>query len=204
MGAGPATAVRFLVVEDDPAVCRALKQALGRHGAVVVVGTAREAKKALRGTRNWTGLFVDIGLPDGSGIDVLRAARKSHPLTRAMVLTGQVQAAAINETHDLDADYVVKPVALARIDRFCREATSMPERFDTAVRVWTERYRLSVAQSDVLARSVAGEDRAEIAAARGIVEVTVKKHVANLLQLTGDESLQAAVARFLREIVRSG
>jgi DNA-binding NarL/FixJ family response regulator len=187
-------------VEDDPDVARALQRIVRHHGHVVVVGTAREANALLADSSNWCGMFLDIGLPDGSGLDVLRRARSNHPSTRVMVLTGYIEAEAINVAHDLDGEYVVKPVAAERIDRFSREALSHSSRLGRAARVWVTRYGLSEAEENVLLRAAAGESRAQIASARGSSELTIKKHVANLLRRTQDESLQVAVARLLREL----
>src|SRR5208282_3549683 len=94
---------RFLVVEDDPDVARTMGLILRRHGDVVVVGTASEANVLLGDKSRWSGIFLDIRLPDGSGLDVLRRARAVHPQLPAMVLTGLIYAEAINGAYDLHA-----------------------------------------------------------------------------------------------------
>jgi DNA-binding NarL/FixJ family response regulator len=191
---------RFLVVEDDPDVARTMGLILRRHGDVVVVGTASEADVLLGDKSRWSGIFLDIRLPDGSGLDVLRRARAVHPQLPAMVLTGLIYAEAINGAYDLHAEYVVKPVATERIERFSREAAAFSSRLASTVESWMARYGLSEAEGDVLARAAAGQSRKEIAGARGSSELTIKKHAGTILRLTGDESLQAAVARLLREL----
>jgi DNA-binding NarL/FixJ family response regulator len=191
---------RFLVVEDDPDVARALERIVRRRSQVVVVGTAREADALLADASSWSGMFLDVRLPDGSGLDVLRRARKAHPLTRAMVLTGVLEADAINVVHDLRGEYVVKPVATDRIERFSRQAASFSWRLESVAGTWAHRYGLSDAEENVLVRAAAGESRVAIADARGSSALTVKTQIANILRLTRDESLQAAVARLLREL----
>lgn len=200
MTAGRMDVGRFLVVEDDPYVARALELILRRHSDVVVVGSAGEADVLLAGNSSWSGIFLDIRLPDGSGLDVLRRARVVHPHLPAMVLTGLAYAEAINSAYDLHAEYVVKPVATERIERFSRDAAAFSSRLARTVEVWAARYGLSEAEGDVLVRAAAGQSRQNIAGARGSSELTVKKHVGNILRLTGDESLQAAVTRLLREL----
>jgi ActR/RegA family two-component response regulator len=113
-------AARFLVVDDDPLVGRNLARILRPFGEAIVAGTVSGAKALLASHVSWQGLFIDMGLPDGSGLEVLGAARAAFPDVRAMVLTGSTEPELINAVHDLGAHYVVKPVDGSRIERFCR------------------------------------------------------------------------------------
>jgi ActR/RegA family two-component response regulator len=110
---------RFLVVDDDPCVVRHLARVVRRFGDAAIAQTVREAKALLAASPSWRAFFVDLGLPDGSGLDVLVPARAAFPDVPAMVLTGNVEPALINAVHDLGAHYVVKPIDVARIERFC-------------------------------------------------------------------------------------
>jgi DNA-binding CsgD family transcriptional regulator len=65
---------------------------------------------------------------------------------------------------------------------------------------WIDRYGLSEAEADVLVRAAEGQSRTQMASARGCSELTIKKHVSTMLRLLSDRSLQAAVARLLREM----
>ena len=112
---------RFLVVDDDERVCRHLTRLVRPFGEAVVAGSVAGAMSLLDAHVTWRGFIVDLGLPDGSGLDVVSAARKAFRGARAMVLTGNVEAELINAVHDLGATYVVKPVDAARIRRFLQE-----------------------------------------------------------------------------------
>jgi DNA-binding NarL/FixJ family response regulator len=196
--------VRFLVVEDDELAGRAMRALLAPYGETVVASTARDAERCLGLEGEWSAFFIDVALPDGSGLDVLAHARLDHPTTPAMVLTGCLEAGAINTTFDLDAEYVAKPVHKARIRRFLTGNPVFALRLRLAVETWRDRYTLSEAEVDVLRRSAAGETREAIAEARRCSPLTVKTHVANLLGKTGDESLFAAVGRLLRAVAGEG
>jgi CheY-like chemotaxis protein len=111
---------RFLVVDDDPVVARHLVRVVRPFGEAVVASTVRDARNALASFAAWRALFVDLGLPDGLGLDVLDQAQLAQPDVPAMVLTGSVEPDLINAVHDRGAGYVVKPVDGARIERFCR------------------------------------------------------------------------------------
>ena len=115
---------RFLVVDDDAGVGRQLARVARPFGEVVVAGSVSGALTMLLSPVPWDGFIVDLGLPDGSGLDVVGAARTAFPSARAMVLTGNIEPDLINAVHDLGACYVVKPVEVARIERFCREVAS--------------------------------------------------------------------------------
>ncbi len=192
---------RFLIVEDDSAVRRALTRVVRRYGDAVGVATVREGSALVTDGSKWSALFIDLGLPDGSGLDVLAWARAARSRAPAMVLTGMVDAEAINAAHDLQAHYVVKPFDSDRIQRFLADATSLGSRLEPALHGWAESYGLSEAEADVLRRAALGAGTSAIASGRQSSELTVKKHVVNLLRRTGDRSLHAAVERLLREMV---
>jgi DNA-binding NarL/FixJ family response regulator len=199
MGAAAKEAiVRFLVVEDEEIASRALRRLLAPYGEMVLAPTARAASSILATPDHWTAFFFDVGLPDGSGIDVLAQARIEHPTTPAMVLSGCLEPGAINAAFDLDADCVAKPVQKSRLVRFLLANGDFAVRLERAVEAWRERYGLSEAEADVLGRAAAGETRESMAEARESSPLTIKAHVARLLHKTGDDSLFGVVSRLLR------
>jgi PAS domain S-box-containing protein len=70
---------------------------------------------------------------------------------------------------------------------------------DDVVGAWQARYALTSAEALVLRNGVRGLPRSAITVRFGVAPATVKKHVHNLVQKTGDASLDAAVYRVLRE-----
>ncbi len=196
---------RFLVLEDHPATARGLARQVRAHGLPVVAGSVQEAIRALDDGGRWSGLLLDVGLPDGSGLDVLAHDRKTHPTTPALVLTGDTERETINTAHGLGAAYHVKPVELKVVERFLVHAieTGFAARVERVIQAWMDRYNLSPAGADVLRRAALGDDRGAIASGRHAAESTVKHQIANILDLTKDESWHAAVTRFLREVAES-
>ena len=190
----------FLVVEDEEIAVRAMRVLLAPHGRIVFAATARDAARLIGSRAEWGAFFIDLGLPDGSGLDVLARARPDHPTTPAMILTGALDANAINTAFDLDADYVVKPVRKARIVHFLTDHASFPARLRDAVARWRAHYALSDAEADVLLRAALGRPREAIAEARGCSPATIRTHITNLLKKMGDEALHMAVARLLRDV----
>jgi DNA-binding response OmpR family regulator len=145
--------MRILVVEDDDRVARGLLTAL-RHAGYEVhrVGTAAAALKAPPADV----VLLDLGLPDGDGLDVLRELRRREG-TAVITVTarGEERERVLGLRAGAD-DYVVKPFGtaelLARIEAVLRRtrtarASSESERslrfgplvLDAATRVVTLR-----------------------------------------------------------------
>lgn len=99
-----------LLIDDEPIVLDVLKIALEKKAfAVVTVSRVADAVKALD-THRFGALLVDKNLPDGNGLDVIRAARSRQPFCACMMMTGYPNVASILEALRLGAvDYLEKP-----------------------------------------------------------------------------------------------
>jgi DNA-binding response OmpR family regulator len=95
--------------------------------------TLAEARAALSGPPHPDALLLDLHLPDGSGVDLLRELRQS-PATRAlpiMVLTAEGEERILDEARGLGASLVTKPFSptklTAQIENLLGTAPSAPE-----------------------------------------------------------------------------
>ncbi|MFN8192107.1 MAG: response regulator transcription factor [Nocardioidaceae bacterium] len=128
--------MRILVVEDDPALRRALAIGLRTQGyEAVPVGDVRSALDALQSDGPDL-VLLDLGLPDRSGLDVLRAVRLGGDLP-VIVLSARSSSQEKVEALDLGADdYVTKPFSvdelMARIRVAGRRREQGPELVETA------------------------------------------------------------------------
>ena len=119
--------MRILVVEDDPILSDGLRVGLGLSGATVeCVATCADADAALV-TSRFGVVVLDLMLPDGSGIDVLRRLRDRGDRTPVVLLTAR--DAVADRIAGLDGgadDYLGKPFDLdelsARIRAVARRA----------------------------------------------------------------------------------
>ena len=126
-GAGPLV----MVVEDEPPVRRFLRAALGAHGyRVVEAGGVREAEQLAPG-HNPDVFLLDLGLPDGDGVDL---ARRLREWSRAPIIVLSARGREEDKVNALDAgadDYLTKPFGvnelLARLRVALRHAQSTPE-----------------------------------------------------------------------------
>ena len=109
--------MRLLLVEDDAMLGAALRAGLRQDGhAVDWVRSADEADTAWIAagkTAAYDAVVLDLGLPDGSGLDLLKRARQRRVTTPVLVATARDRVADRIAGLDSGADdYMVKPVDL--------------------------------------------------------------------------------------------
>jgi two-component system KDP operon response regulator KdpE len=117
-----------LIVEDERPLLRALAMNLTARGyAVTEAETGTKALTALA-DRQHDAIVLDLGLPDISGFDVIKAVREYSP-TPIIVLSAR--SGSTDKVHALDLgadDYVTKPFSvdelLARIRATARRAAA--------------------------------------------------------------------------------
>jgi two-component system, response regulator RegA len=105
-----ATAPSLLVVDDDDAFRERLRQAFERRG--YDVRTAANAADALSQARSESPelAVVDLRMPNGSGLELVRDLKHNDPATRVVVLTGYGSIATAIEAMRLGAThYLSKP-----------------------------------------------------------------------------------------------
>lgn len=101
------------MVEDDPVIADGLRIGLRERGYVVeLLRTVEEALAALE-TTPFDAAILDLGLPDGDGLDVLRFIRSKTLDTSVIVLTARDHTSQRIQGLDTGADdYIVKPFDL--------------------------------------------------------------------------------------------
>jgi DNA-binding NtrC family response regulator len=100
----------ILVVDDEEVVVELLTRAFGRKGLRVVAVTRGAQAISLLSTEPFAAVLSDKNLPDVSGIEVLRAARKEQPFCACIMMTGYTTAESVLEMLRLGAaDYIEKP-----------------------------------------------------------------------------------------------
>ncbi len=117
--------MRLAVVEDNLELAQLLSRGLHEKGYQTdVLTTAAEARSAVSSTR-YAALVLDLGLPDGDGLSILREIRQRKDPVPVLVLTarGGVND-RVNGLRSGADDYLVKPFAfeelLARLEALLR------------------------------------------------------------------------------------
>ena len=130
-------AVQVLLVEDEPAIADTVAYALKREGMTVLhMLLVGEARLWLR-THRPAVLVLDLGLPDGNGLDLCRELRHdADPSLRALpVLMLSARGEELDRVLGLEVgadDYLTKPFSprelVARVRALLRRAALSPPR----------------------------------------------------------------------------
>lgn len=109
--------MRLLLVEDESRLADATARGLRAHAhAVDVAPTLAEARRKLA-IEDPDVVLLDVGMPDGSGLDLLRDLRAAGRAVAVIVLTArdgvEDRVTGLDEGAD---DYLVKPFALEELE----------------------------------------------------------------------------------------
>jgi DNA-binding response OmpR family regulator len=108
--------MRLLIVEDNEELAELLAKGLQMAGYQAdILSTVEEAKSVL-GKTFYAALILDLGLPDGDGLELLREIRQQNNPIPVMVLTAR--GGLQDRVHGLRSgadDYLVKPFALEEL-----------------------------------------------------------------------------------------
>jgi two-component system, OmpR family, response regulator len=109
--------VRLLLVEDNRSLAASVAGAFRSKGyAVDAVETVDDAGAALR-TQPYDLLILDLGLPDGDGLEVVRRLRQRKSRLPVLVLTARASLQSRVTGLNLGADdYLIKPFALEELE----------------------------------------------------------------------------------------
>jgi two-component system KDP operon response regulator KdpE len=119
---------RLLVVEDDPAILRFVRQALEAEGHQVFETDTVKRGLIEAGTRRPDLLILDLGLPDGDGLGLLRDLRGWSQLP-VIVLSARGDERDKIEALDAGADdYLVKPFSVGELSARVRAALRRRDR----------------------------------------------------------------------------
>jgi two-component system response regulator QseB len=116
--------MRVLLVEDDEIVGDAITASLSQEAITVDwVRLSSHATHALK-TEVFDFLVLDLGLPDGDGLNVLRSARADGNAIPALILTARDTVADRVQGLDSGADdYMIKPFDLEELQARMRSLT---------------------------------------------------------------------------------
>lgn len=115
--------MRLLLVEDDLMLGEAVRDGLQQDGAAVDWVRTRAAAETARTTHDYAAMLLDLSLPDGDGLQMLRELRRRGDALPVVVITARDQITERVRGLDLGADdYLVKPFDLDELGARVRAA----------------------------------------------------------------------------------
>jgi DNA-binding response OmpR family regulator len=120
--------MRLLIIEDEARIAEILRSALSRSGfAVDAVGRCGDARAALE-VNPYDAVILDLGLPDGDGLALLKDMRARGNAVPVLVLTAR--DAVEHRVAGLDTgadDYLIKPFAMSEVVARIKALLRRPE-----------------------------------------------------------------------------
>ncbi len=108
--------MRILLIEDDPGLGSAVRDQIAAEGHVPDLAPTLAYARDLVATMAYDLILLDLGLPDGRGLDFLKALRGKGSVTPVMILTAHDRITERIEGLNAGADdYIVKPFDLAEL-----------------------------------------------------------------------------------------
>jgi PAS domain S-box-containing protein len=113
--------LRILLVEDHADTARVLERLLTHFGHEVALATSvKEALESFR-ANDFDTILCDIGLPDGTGYDVISEAKKTRAI-KGIALTGYGMSEDVRRSHEAGFDFhLTKPIDVAELRSVLRK-----------------------------------------------------------------------------------
>jgi len=116
--------MKVLVVEDESSLRDILSLILEDFGyEVEEAGSLEEAREKLKGG-NFDLALIDLRLPDGSGMELVREIKTQSPETEIIIITAYASAETVKEAFELGVyDYVEKPFKVEELKLLIRNVS---------------------------------------------------------------------------------
>jgi DNA-binding response OmpR family regulator len=143
--------MRILLVEDHQRLAKSINAGLARFGfGVDAFSTVVDGMNAFR-AMSYDAIILDLGLPDGDGLDVLREIRQANSGAPILILTARdsIEDRVLGLDTGAD-DYIIKPFAMAELAARLRALLRRPSHsIDTVLAIGNVRLDVNSRQVTV-------------------------------------------------------
>jgi two-component system response regulator TctD len=205
--------MRLLIVEDNLELAGMMVTAMARSGYIAEVATSIAGATDRLASMHYAAVVLDLGLPDGDGLAVLRAVRGREDAIPVLILTarGGLEDRLAGFRHGAD-DYLVKPFdhqeLIARLEALLRRPGQILGKV----------LRVGNLALDTTARQVVVDDAPKMLSAqdlrllellmRRVGRVVSKKYVEDQLfgssPELGSNAVEVAIHRLRRRLEQTG
>jgi len=117
---------RLLLVDDHRDTLRSMSRLLEQSGQRVATAASVAEALDVASRQSFDVVISDLGLPDGSGLDLMRSLRESYPI-RGIALSGYGAAEDVAASRDAGFDlHLIKPVDFSRLLEAIDEVAGTP------------------------------------------------------------------------------
>jgi DNA-binding response OmpR family regulator len=120
-------AAHILLVEDDPAIAQNANECLTQEGYAVKIAANRRLASAAADHSRFDLIVLDLGLPDGDGVELLKRWRSGDRAVPVIVVTAR--GGLEDRIRGLDAgadDYIAKPFEMRELSARVRAVLRRP------------------------------------------------------------------------------
>jgi len=190
----------ILIIDDHPVVLEGLSLMLKkiRHQATLLTApNANEALELIAMNNDVDWLFIDINLPDMSGISLVKELRTMNILSNMILMSGEIEPAKVEEAMQLQINGILSKAFDRDMFAQCFTSIELGEVYMSQQHADELKYykqsqllekqhldkNISARQYQTLLMISKGFSNKEIAKHMGISESTVKSHVSALMAL---------------------
>jgi two-component system nitrate/nitrite response regulator NarL len=199
--------MRIVVIDDHPVVRNGLMQTFGLEEDIEVVGTAASCKEGMEliASEKPDLAILDLRMPDGSGLDIVRHGKNLAPDCRFLILTAYGSPQEVSQAvSEQVGGYILKDALPEEIVNAARLVGKGRRYFDPqTMEIIVKRDEenplnsLTLRETEILDALSVGMNNGTIAETLHISEKTVKKHVSNLMAKLGVQNrIQAVLLGF--------
>lgn len=186
--------ISVMIIDDHEVVRRGIAEVVDRAEGLSVIAEAGSVAEAIRRAELMRPqvALVDLRLPDGTGIDIIRELRERIPEIKCIVLTSFDDDNALTESLEAGAKaFLLKSVRGAEITEAVRAVANgrvlLDERTVTRRRADHDDPTADLTPSERKVLELIGDglSNREIGEKLGVAEKTVKNHITSLLAKMG-------------------
>lgn len=182
--------IRVVVVEDQTMVLGALVALLEIEKDIEVVGRAKNGREGLDLCFKAMPdvVVTDIEMPEMTGLELAAAVKKTLPKTHIIILTTFARAGYLRRALDAGASgYLLKDAPAEKLGDAVRRVHAGLRVIDPelAQEAWGDPDPLSDRERQVLRSAEEGQTSADIAAALGLSEGTVRNYLSEAISKLG-------------------
>ena len=202
--------ISIAIIEDDTVFRNSVVEVIGHNKNVTIVGVYANAQSFINDFPTTLANFywIDINLPDGTGIDLVKLIKKSKPEALCLMCTLHNDDEHVFKALKAGANgYILKNTSaikmLESIDELLAGGAPMSPYIATRVIRSFKKEQplhlddLSVREKEILETLSKGFLYKEIATQHFISKETVKKHINNIYKKLHVQNRTEAVIRFL-------